>query len=195
MVHLEIGHSEESPYLLNLSNIRGNLHPRAELWLVWYHFGFVYSQGWFVRWFYWCGCHLTKFLLWWNYRIPGKAGRVPLVSFKTSPSSCARVNSCGFSFSFWCDRRVVCFLVLSHQVNLFCRECTMFYGPLWKFVKSWSNLLSVVLWHVPYFSFHQSLSNVGQAWNVFLVYQPSRWSNKTSWPWQWPVGAYTIGCK
>ena len=25
-----------------------------------------------MSWYYWCWCHLAKFLLWWKFRIPGK---------------------------------------------------------------------------------------------------------------------------
>ena len=66
-------------YLLNLGFGIRVLSPEVEFYRVWYHFVFVYAQG--SCCFYWCGCHLTKFVSWWKFWIPGNAGRVPLVIY------------------------------------------------------------------------------------------------------------------
>ena len=66
-------------YLLNLGLVASVLRPEAELWGVWYHFGFIYWRRSIIFGFYLCGCSLIKKLLCWKFWIPGNAGWVPLV--------------------------------------------------------------------------------------------------------------------
>jgi len=58
------------------------LVPEANLLSVWYHFGFVYTWGWFLNWFYQCMWNLTKFMSCLKSWIPGNAGREPLVPIR-----------------------------------------------------------------------------------------------------------------